>query len=146
MAHAFNFCAFFTDGSFLNQGNDVGGLGKGGSAYTDLCLLQERGKVLEAFSLLSDDHEVMVVLTTGAFDIDGEVVLPGGSIPDWCSWRTDEREMPAPGKAGFGGRGLLYYRKVIVEMVTDAKPEITHFCLGYEAGGVRTVLGVSPEG
>lgn len=158
--YPYEFYASFDDGTRLAQGDDRSAFIPGKSAYTDLCLLQERGKVLTHLMLISEAHIVGVDLATGYFVIDDVTVAAGDPLPDFACWRTDEREMPAGAKpAQFGyERRVVYYRKneVRAEMSRTIRggepqsewafgtPEITHFCVGYELAGSKIVLGVKP--
>lgn len=149
MAYAYNFRATFAGGAVLEQGDDKATLGPSGSAFTDVVRTQRLGGVLEHFVLVgafAGLGEVGVDLNDGHFEIDGVHYQPGDALPDGCEWRTDPREMPPPAPRAANGyeRELIYYRKNLVHMVEGAQPEITHFCLGYELEGVKTVLGVRP--
>lgn len=149
MPHAFNFRADFMDGTSLEQGDDQSKLIPPDSpehsftAFSDLLLLQKEGKVIAEFHLIGQGLDVFIDMRTGQFNVRVETgqdfnELCNRHIAGWVSGQDD----PLPN--GFSPK-LIYYRNSSPENISGDQKPIPHLhCVGWEAGGVKNILGIRP--
>lgn len=132
--YSVNFRAVFTDGSSFDQSREDD-QPNAPSSFRELVNLQEQGKILAEFHLLAPDFDLSIEMRTGHF-------LFKGSMDQHDVYWVCGKDDPLP--EGLSPK-LIYYHDHIPENIPGLQhPPVVRFCIGWEAGGVKNILGVSP--